>query len=228
MGWSEEIKKAIVDELKEYDVYFSLEEIPDNIFLPDQWLDFGPAEVGKKCTPGEWSNYSELLPWVSAWIENCVLGTVVAISDRPFLMYVFSGEGDLYFYMGGVPLGLESTRLDNYKDFPESLKKFYCELHNGFGFYIGCTMGPSPVEKFFSIKDLCDDDYPNLPDMTAIFSSGAGDYMAIGKGRASGQVFIWWHEKPDQPARDLDLWAYMDSWMSIFLEDCDTNDVFDS
>jgi hypothetical protein len=82
-------------------------------------------------------------------------------------------------------------------------------------------MGPSQVEQFVSIKDLCDEDYPDLPDMTAIFSSGAGDYLALGEGAASGEVFIWWHEKPDEPARDLDLWAYMDSWMSIFLEDSD-------
>ena len=221
MKWSEAMKQAIVEELKEYEVYFSLEEVPETLSFPKQWLNFGPAESGKRCTPDAWRHYAEWLPWVSTWVDNCVLGTVLAVRDKPFLMYVFSGEGNLYFYMGGAPLGEGSTALEGREGFPDSLKKFYGELHNGFGFYIGCTMGPSQVEQFVSIKDLCDEDYPDLPDMTAIFSSGAGDYLALGEGAACGEVFIWWHEKPDEPARDLDLWAYMDSWMSIFLEDSD-------
>ena len=221
--WSEAMKQAIAEELKDYTVYFSPKEVPETLSFPEQWLNFGPAGASKRCTPDAWRHYAEWLPWVSSWVDDCVMGTVLAVGDKPFLMYVFSGEGDLYFYMGGEPLGEQSTLLDAWSGFPGSLKQFYCELHNGFGFYIGCTMGPLQIEQFVSIKALCDDDYPDLPEMTAIFSSGAGDYLALGEGAASGETFIWWHEKPDQPARDLDMWAYMDSWMSIFLEGSDVH-----
>lgn len=50
----------------------------------------------------EWADFSEFLPWVSAWLDKCVLGTVLAVSDRPYLMYVYGEGGDLYFYMGGL------------------------------------------------------------------------------------------------------------------------------
>lgn len=55
----------------------------------------------KKHIPVEWADFSEFLPWVSAWLDKCVLGTVLAVSDRPYLMYVYGEGGDLYFYMGG-------------------------------------------------------------------------------------------------------------------------------
>jgi hypothetical protein len=223
--WTDEMKRTTMSELKEYDIYFSANEVPPNIVFPDQWRNFGPPKIGESPVPAEWDNYRKCLPWVSWWVDNCVLGTVLAISDRPYLMYVYSRDGKFYYYMGGEPLGAGDVRLDKYIGFPESLKRFYCELHNGFGFYIGCTMGPSQVEDFIPIKDLCDDEYPDLPDMMAIFSNGAGDYMALGEGDASGEVFIWWHEEPDQPERNLNLWEYMDYWMAIVLENSDVNDI---
>jgi len=55
--------------------------------------------------------------------------------------------------------------------------------------------------------------------MVSFFSSGAGDYLALGRKAWEGDFFIWWHEKPDAPVRKDDLWGIMDTWMSIFLED---------
>jgi len=85
-------------------------------------------------------------------------------------------------------------------------------------------MGPSRFEDFVSIKDLCDEDYPALPDMVGVFSSGAGDYLSLAEPPAEVEAFIWWHEEPDVPTRNIDLWDVMDSWMSIFLENSDSND----
>lgn len=89
---------------------------------------------------------------------------------------------------------------------------------------MGCTMGPSRLEDFVPIKDLCDEDYPALPDMLGVFSSGAGDYLALGDGPCEGEAFIWWHEKPERPTQGIDLWEVMDSWMSIFLGNSDANE----
>ncbi|UQB76695.1 SMI1/KNR4 family protein [Pseudomonas shirazica] len=138
------------------------------------------------------------------------------MSDRPYLMYAYSEGGDLCFYMGGAPLGVEGSGFDGCPSFPASFRQFYSRLHNGFGFYIGCTMGPSRLEDFVAVKELCDEDYPALPDMVAVFSSGAGDYLALGNGSHKGQAFIWWHEKQENPTEGIELWDVMDSWMSIF------------
>lgn len=220
------MKKLILNELKEYDVYFSPGEVPSEVYLPWQWSGFGPADNRSSCVPVEWVNYIEQLPWVCSWIDQCVLGTVLAVKDKPYLMYVYMEEGRLNFYMGGAPLGANSASIDTFSHFPEKLKCFYRDLHDGFGFYIGCTMGPSQIEDFVSIKDLCDEDYPNLPDMMSFFSSGAGDYLALAEGNREGQVFIWWHEKPDEPSPESNVWDIMDAWMSIFLENSDVNEIF--
>jgi hypothetical protein len=225
--WTESQKLEILEELKEYEVYFTPADLPSGLKLPEQWRGFGPADGEKSCIPAEWANYAEQLPWVCGWIDQCVSGTVLAIKDKPYLMYVYREAGQLNFYMGGVPLGADSARIDGFAHVPEKLKCFYRDLHDGFGFYIGCTMGPSHVEDFVPIKDLCDEDYPDLPDMMSVFSSGAGDYLALGEEAWEGQVFIWWHEKPDEPSPEKNVWDIMDAWMSIFLECSDGNGLFE-
>ncbi|CAO3304126.1 MULTISPECIES: SMI1/KNR4 family protein [Pseudomonas] len=224
MNWSDSLRLRITSELKGYDVYFSVDDVPLEVDFPKQWLGFGFLDSEKRHIPVEWADFSEFLPWVSAWLDKCVLGTVLAVSDRPYLMYVYGEGGDLYFYMGGAPLGVEGSDLDSYPSLPASFRQFYSRLHNGFGFYIGCTMGPSRLEDFVPIKDLCDEDYPTLPDMLGVFSSGAGNYLALGDGPFKGKAFIWWHEKSESPTEGIDLWNVMDSWMSIFLENSDSNE----
>ncbi|WP_322362921.1 hypothetical protein [Pseudomonas sp. Teo4] len=87
-------------------------------------------------------------------------------------------------------------------------------------------MGPSQLEDFVQIKDLCDEEYRALPDMLGVFSSGAGDYLALGDGTLKGEAFIWWHENPENPTVGIDLWNVKDSWISIFLENSDSNEYF--
>ncbi|MEB6589204.1 MULTISPECIES: hypothetical protein [Pseudomonas] len=226
MNWPESLKSRIVSELKGYDVYFSPPEVPHDIAFPSQWLDFGFKCSEKEYIPAAWSEFAERLPWVVAWLDKFVLGTVLAVGDSPCLMYVFSEEGALYFYRGGAPLGAGLSEVIGNHRLPAGLSQFYSSLHNGFGFYIGGTMGPSRVEDFVAIKDLCDDDYPALPDMLGVFSNGGGDYLALGKGVYEGEVFIWWHESPESPTPGIDLWDVMEAWISIFLENADANGDF--
>lgn len=224
MNWSDAFRARIVKELKGYDVYFSADEVPSRVDFPRQWRGFGYSNGVGGHIPAAWQYFAEVLPWVNAWLDKCVIGTVLAVSDRPYLMYVYTENGDLGFYVGGVPLGGEKANNPKYQWLPPKLKAFYADLHDGFGFYIGCTMGPSRLEDFVFIKDLCDEEYPALPDMTGVFSSGAGDYLSLAKPPAEAEAFIWWHEEPDTPTRNIDLWGVMDSWMSIFLENSDSHE----
>jgi len=224
MNWSNSLKERIVNELKDYEVYFSADEVPSGADFPEQWRGFGCSKVDSGNIPAEWKTFAEVLPWVNSWLAKCVIGTVLAFSDKPYLAYVYSDNGDLCFYMGGIPLGVEGENNVQVQWLPQKLKAFYTTLHDGFGFYIGYTMGPSRFEDFVSIKDLCDEDYPALPDMVGVFSSGAGDYLSLAEPPAEVEAFIWWHEEPDVPTRNIDLWDVMDSWMSIFLENSDSND----
>lgn len=214
-----ELREKIAAELPGYQLYYSVEDVPENMQLPSAWAEFGLRADGRDYLPPSWLAFAELLPGVSAWLRRSVIGTVLAISDRPYLLYVFSEDGALYFYMGGVPVSeVEINALEN-SFMPGTLRRFYTDVHNGFGFHLGCTMGPSRLEDFVSIKDLCDEDIAGLPDMIGIFSSGAGDYLCLDSGKpATEEALIWWHENPEDPEMSVDLWATMDAWMSIFLE----------
>lgn len=54
MEWSEEMKQTAMSKLKEYDIYFSADEVPPDIKFPEQWRNFGPARTGKSPVPAEW------------------------------------------------------------------------------------------------------------------------------------------------------------------------------
>lgn len=223
MPWTDAQKARIAAKLNAHDLYFLPAEVPLTVNVPEAWRHFGPIDADRTCIPLAWRHFTQRLPWVGEWVHDCVLGTLLAVGDRPYLVYVYDSNDDLYLYLGGAPLGPDSQAFEKHPEIPGHVIEFYTRLHDGFGFYIGGDMGPSPVEAFVSIKDMCDDDYPGLPDMTAIFSSGAGDYLAVGQGAWKGEAFIWWHEEPDTPTCDIDLWVYMDAWMSIFLEDSTLN-----
>lgn len=226
VSWPEALKLRVINELKGYEVYFSSADVPIEVEFPKEWLGFGFRDSEKTHIPAAWVDFVEQLPWVSAWLDKCVFGTVLVVGERPCLMYVYGKDGDIYFYMGGAPLGAGEIALEKYSGLPEGFKRFYSVLHDGFGFYIGCTMGPSRLEDFVPIKDLCDENYTTLPDMLGVFSSGTGDYLALGEGSFKGEAFIWWHEKPEAPTKVIDLWGLMDSWMSIFLEGSDSNEYY--
>ncbi|RMO74397.1 hypothetical protein ALQ36_103399 [Pseudomonas syringae pv. primulae] len=147
----------------------------------------------------------------------------LAISDKPYLVYIYTEDGELGLYLGGTPLNNpeDMTKLSILE---ESLQSFYTQLHDGFIFYIDYSMGPSRVQDFVNIHDLCDDACPTGPELNAFFSSGAGDYMAVDKNSFPPVNYIWWHEKQDCPDVDIDTWPTMDAWMDIFLENSDSNE----
>ncbi|RMM72328.1 hypothetical protein ALQ72_100818 [Pseudomonas syringae pv. maculicola] len=210
-------------ELPEHSVYFSASELPEGTPLPIEWAGFGLGEKQSDWLPSKWHDFSSFLPNVYLWLNKCVIGTAVAISERPYLVYIYTEDGELNLYLGGAPLNaLESTK--ELSPLIESLQSFYTQLHDGFIFYIDHSMGPSRVQDFVNIHDLCDDICPTGPELTAFFSSGAGDYMAVDKNSSPPANYIWWHEKQDCPDVDIDTWPTMDAWMGIFLENSDSNE----
>jgi hypothetical protein len=219
----EGLKTQIRSRLKGYDVYFSSCEIPIGVGYPRQWQNFGLLQNHSAWLPDAWIEFSGRLPWVHEWLQKCVVGTVIAISDKPFLGYIYLEDGEVYIYLGGTPV--EHVSVAGRIEIPSSLRDFYLTLHNGFGFYLGLTMGPSPVEDFMDLQDLCGENLITLPRLGSFFSSGAGDYLATGLFRGEETGYIWWHETPTRPEADIDIWSVMNTWMAIFLENSDSNDV---
>lgn len=218
------LKKRITAEFEGYSIYFSPESVPDNIDFPVEWENFGFVDGNLSRIPKAWNSFSGHLPWVTSWLDKCVLGTFLAVSDKTYLLYVYSEGDELSCYIGGIPIKDDRAWGGKLAYLNDDLKKFYCALHDGFGFYIGCTMGPSRSEDLVYIEDLCDEAIPSLPSLVGFFSSGAGDYLAVELKSSPSEAYIWWHEKPESPDKNVDLWAVMDTWMSIFLEGSDSNE----
>ena len=76
-------------------------------------------------------------------------------------------------------------------------------------------MGPSRAEDFVCIEDLCDEVIPTLPSLVGFFSSGAGDYLAVELKSSADEGYIWWHEKPESPDKNINVWAVMDTLRPI-------------
>lgn len=122
MGWKQELKKSINDELQDYTVYFSIDEIPLGLSIPPEWKDFGYKQAQRKHLPAAWAEFSESLPWIWWWLNECVVGTVVAVSDKPYLMYVYHENGEVSFYMGGRQRVANSWKKLNITAYPRVLK----------------------------------------------------------------------------------------------------------
>lgn len=224
MNYIDDLKERIKLELDGYIIYFTPESVPSEISFPAAWKNFGFVDGENSRIPYAWGSFTDNLPWVTSWLDKCVLGTCLAVSDKAYLVYVYCEDGELNFYLGGVPLKSDEAFGETINFLSDDLKRFYSTLHDGFGFYIGCTMGPSRLEDFVLVDELCDEPIPNLPNLIGVFSSGAGDYLALESKSVGGKAYIWWHEKQDSPDTDIDLWAVMDTWMSIFLENSESND----
>lgn len=219
------LKKTITSDLPNGQVYFSPQELPPSVTVPSEWLNFGIAGPSKTWIPAEWSGFSEKLPWVLKWLKSCVIGTVIIVTDRVYLGYVFLDKGTPSLYLGGLPL--KDSPPNKYVSLmPSDLQTFYRDLHDGFVFYPSFSMGPERSDDLAFISELCDEEEPELLRLLSIFSNGGGDSIALDLDSHLFDTYIWWHEEPTTPERTEDMWPLMDTWISIFLENTDLNTNF--
>ena len=191
--------------------------------IPKSWAGFGLHKASSVWVPSEWGMFSSVLPTVDKWLRQCVIGTAIAVSDRMYLVYIYREGDEIGLYFGGVPASAQVKVIDVFQHSP-LLEKFYTQLHDGFCFYIDASMGPSRIEDFVSIDDLIDDAPSAVPGMTGFFSNGAGDFITVVNRLECAEFYIWWHEQQSQPEADINVWAVMDAWMGIFLENSDSNE----
>jgi len=198
------------------------EAVPDKI-IPNEWKNFGIKNDSAAIAwyPTEWKTYGNRLPWIQALLRKCLIGTAVLYAKIPNLVYIFHDSEDYYLYIGKPPLNyLRHYPTSNLQNLPKDLIEFYQNIHNGFTFHPSNTMGPLSLENQPKLANLYDGNHPPFPkESIGIFHNGAGDYLSVAPGTSSHNAFIWWHEQPENPETNMDLWAVMDNWVSIFLED---------
>jgi hypothetical protein len=117
-----EIKSAVCDEFSSMQVYFSPEEIPVEVNVPESWIDFGIG--GDVKFPKSWFAFSNKMPWVCKLLEKCLLGTAVVYDGEAFLVYIFHGDSSLYYYVGRRPVSKCEGRYYKVSGFPPSVGGF--------------------------------------------------------------------------------------------------------
>lgn len=118
---------------------------------------------------------------------------------------------------------------------PDDLKEFYRSVHNGWTYLADNAMGPLPIgdlELLTEKLDLDDDEVSRMPvfadAILPVFHNGAGDFLCLDLSKSKGDGWdagiLWWHEKPIEPEA-ADFWAVMNTWIEIFVENCDVREA---
>lgn len=212
-----EIIEATKAAFAERDVYFSLAQLPPDLEIPGEWQNFGIAFSETPSFPLAWRAFCDELPWLTALLDRCLLGTAILAGSPTELLYIFHDANGLYYYIGGEPL----TDSDNPSAFGTRLSEFYKGVHNGFTFHPSHSMGPQKISDCTYISELIDEESTDFAaKWLTILSNGGGDYLAIDLNNLTdSNGIIWWHEQPMEPETGKGVFGVMDTWISIFLED---------
>jgi len=214
---------ALINQFPREHLFLSFSEAPSSEIIPVAWHNFGIKDnlASSAWSPPAWEAYGAHLPWTHNLIKRCLIGTSILYTETANLIYIFHDNEDYYFYLGRPPLAcLGSDATNQLQKLPRDLVGFYHDLHNGFTFHPSNSMGPLPLADQPKLFDLYDGSCPPFSENSiGVFHNGAGDYLSVTPCSSSQHAFIWWHEEPEEPEVDLNLWAVMDNWISIFLED---------
>ncbi|WP_146171958.1 SMI1/KNR4 family protein [Pseudoduganella armeniaca] len=181
--------------------------------------------------PRAWLDLATEIPRILAFLSSAVHGIYLVPGDAAdSLMYAYTVSGEPCFCHGRQPLAGPPPRFAAlWPQLPESLRRFYLDLHDGWTFALADSMGPLPVADWaFLSDDRFDIDAHTARRMPvdpgrvlAVFQNGAGDYLCLhvpedGVTPASGM--IWWHEQP-AALEAVDFMVTLDAWIGLFVDE---------
>lgn len=207
----------------------------DNIkegLIPSSWRDIFKSEIAesrKNALLDVWRKYvgNELrntISYLNEYLEDVEIiksGNLYSILFR-----VRGSKGNILYYEGRNPLDdFENEDLSSCWDkFPDSLKRFYENVHNGFYYYASESMGLVPIS---SVTYLGNDDLEwgileelkeplqiNLNTSFGFFTNGMGLYVVIDFTNCENDNAAFWSAKR-QPKYNVNFWSYVDEWTVI-------------
>ncbi|OYD61208.1 SMI1/KNR4 family protein [Rhodococcus sp. OK302] len=199
----------------------------EQVALPDYWLNALTGDTAFRVseTLSQWNNFGR--PILGDTYRN-IKETLTDVrllksQNRFFLLYdVKMVDGTDLHYLGGAPVS-EGDELPAYwNKFPPSLKNFYANLHNGWYYVAGKTVGPLPLEDMFRIDSfewsildgLSPDEYPDPSRCVATFRSGGGGYLCLHFGEEATKGVVW---SSTEPPELVDYSTYLDIWTNVGL-----------
>jgi hypothetical protein len=203
--------------------------------FPDQWLQIMtlPHSEWRNHVLELWKPFTSYLPKFYKTMEQFLVDVLIISEENSYkILYLFEFEGDKYLYLGGNPNEVVelSPELEScFEKLPESFKRFYSILHNGFVFLPAYSLGPLPKERMFLLSEedwewMEDENFDapfELSQTIAIFSNGGGGYICLNpmwrnNGTDYSNCIVWWVDEP--PDTDK-FWPTLDTWMQLGLEE---------
>ncbi|EIT83734.1 hypothetical protein A374_18980 [Fictibacillus macauensis ZFHKF-1] len=202
--------------------------------VPNMWYElFQEENVHKRVesTLSIWKEQvgEELRNTISYLEEHLEEVDLLDIDGIYSILYTIKTDnGEIRYYQGGNPKDdFNHEELErNWVEIPETIRKFYQTVHNGFYFYASHSMGLVPLEDvtFFNedewsiIEELEEPLQLNLQTTFGFFKSGMGGYVAVDyENNKSDHAILWWTYK--QPIYNVNFWDIVDEWTVIGFED---------
>ena len=199
--------------------------------IPDKWkqiLSKTNLDEKIKDTISIWEEnvFSQLSNTINYLKNNLVNIELMKYENRYSLLYSIKSKNNRILYYEGILSDGDMNNLAiEWSEIPESIKKFYRNIHNGFFYYASESMGIVPIEsiRYFEedewgiLDELQDNLGIDLKTTFAVFNSGMGGYVAIDlKNCDNDKATIWFTSS--QPIYNIDFWDVVDEWIVIGFE----------
>ncbi|MFE5644420.1 hypothetical protein [Rhodococcus sp. NPDC056516] len=199
----------------------------ERMALPNYWLDALNGDLAARISGilDQWDVFGRpiLGDTYRNIKENLSDVRLLRSENRFFLLYkIKMADGTDLYYLGMPPV-VDGDELPGYwNEFPPSLKNFYSNLHNGWYYIAGKTVGPLPLEDMFRIDSfewsildgLSPEEYPDPARCIATFRSGGGGYLCLYFGEESTRGVVW---SSTEPPELVDYSTYLDIWTNVGL-----------
>lgn len=218
--------------LKKYhrDVEIVQDGIADIEHIPDSWkrlFNFDRTE----------DRIRALLPMWRGAVGQCLSNTIqylqrnlrnielITYRGKYSLLYsVASPNGEILYYEGGNPLNAQlPSELEKYwAKLPETVQKFYNNLHDGFNYYASGSMGlysKSDIlclgdEEWGIIESMEEPLKIQLESSFGFFGNGMGAYVVIDALKCQADNAALWYTS-QLPRYDINFWDIVDEWIVI-------------
>ena len=197
--------------------------------IPDNWRVCEEKDTHKKIKMimAYWKKYSgnELQNTISYLHKHLEDIEIIKVKHRYSLLYTIENEnGNKLYYEGRNPKEKFNNEVVEkpWNKFPDSLKKFYEHVHNGFYDYTSESMGLVPLEsvtylddyEWGIIEELQEPLKLDLKTSFGFFSNGMGDHVVFDYNDCSNDnATLWFHD--DQPNYRINFWNVVDEWMVL-------------
>lgn len=213
--------------LKEYRDNVELISIDDlNCFITDEW-----RSVFTESAP-----YNRIQNTINIWIRYCgeeLRNTIRYLSEHLIDVTLIKSsygisviyeltmmDGSIDYYEGLLSTNNYDEEFLFWDKIPESLRKFYNFVHNGFYYYCSRNMGILPIQEVSCMNDYdwgIIEDF-NLEIMFSLkstyifFETGMGGYVLLDMQNRGAEISIVWFSRK-KPMYNKNFWDIVDEWI---------------